>query len=259
MKWSEFPWWTKALVWYSATLSVGNIILLMLQAPGVVNSPACKVDPGLATLCGAIIGLSIVAYQARVGFKNLIASQENQARLEREAREHQLVLDAAAQKAADDTERKILISALRAELGALEVRAQAYVTWAGVMKIMFEHAEKERFPNSVDKLSHPALTAPVYEANISRIGLLGASLAGDVISVLTKAAAGTDVKLDNPIDNKIVAGFYEGLVLLIGDLRDDLGYVTNRLRKHEMGSPDTAELIYYQQARAEVRAREKKK
>jgi heme A synthase len=43
-------------------------------------SAKSKIDPGLATLLGAVIGFSVVAWQARAGFQNLIRSQENQAR-----------------------------------------------------------------------------------------------------------------------------------------------------------------------------------
>jgi hypothetical protein len=44
-----------------------------------------KIDPGTATLSGAIIGLAIIGRQTRRGFANLIRSQNNQAELDRDA------------------------------------------------------------------------------------------------------------------------------------------------------------------------------
>ena len=41
-----------------------------------------KIDPGTATLFGAIIGLAIVGRQTRTGFTNLIRSQSVQAELD---------------------------------------------------------------------------------------------------------------------------------------------------------------------------------
>jgi len=93
-----------------------NVILLLALTPSALGSFSGKVDPGLATLIGAIVGFSIVAYQARAGFMNLIRSQENQAKLEREARVHQMELDEEARKIVEVAERKTLMAALRAEL-----------------------------------------------------------------------------------------------------------------------------------------------
>jgi hypothetical protein len=78
-----------------------------------------KIDPGTATLLGAIIGLAIVARQTRNGIANLVRSQNNQAELDRKARLHQAEIEQAAAQRLMENERATLLSALRAEIVGL--------------------------------------------------------------------------------------------------------------------------------------------
>jgi hypothetical protein len=72
------------------TLFSASMAILLMFSYGF------KLDPGIATLTGSIIGLGIIAYQARLGFANLTRSQANQAQLDREARVHKAELDEQA-------------------------------------------------------------------------------------------------------------------------------------------------------------------
>lgn len=99
----------------SLALLAFDAILLVI----IALSTSSKIDPGVATLCGAVIGLSVVAWQARVGFQNLIKSQENQARIEREGRLHRDELDQAAEARAIVQKRADLLGGLRAEIAYL--------------------------------------------------------------------------------------------------------------------------------------------
>ena len=256
MKWRDFPWWAKALVCYSATLSIVNLLLMIQFNFGVAN---WKIDPGTATLVGAIIGFSIVAYQARVGFRNLIASQENQAHLEREARLHQSELVESQRKATEGAERKIVLAALKGELLSLQVSAHTYRNWAAVMKVLYEEAAKEGYPSNVDSIKIPPASTPVFDANLSKLGLLGSSLAGDIVMAITSARAGIGIKLDKPMANKMAVGVYESLIEVMEILRDDLGHVAGRLQADEDGTGETPSLICFRQAREELKKKKKAK
>jgi uncharacterized membrane protein YebE (DUF533 family) len=101
-----------ALTAFSATIA----ILIMF-------SSGFKLDPGLATLTGSVIGLGIIAYQARLGFANLTRSQANQAELDREARLHKAELDDASATIRERRERALMHAAIRAELVGLLAEA----------------------------------------------------------------------------------------------------------------------------------------
>src|ERR1700733_530000 len=78
-----------------------------------------KLDPGLATFTGAIIGLTVVGWQTNKGFKNLVRSQKNQAELDREARLHRAQLDREIDSEKRQHDRSVLLSAMWAEITTL--------------------------------------------------------------------------------------------------------------------------------------------
>ena len=59
-----------------------------------------QIPQPVATMVAGIVGLGVVAWQARLGFSNLVRSQENRAALDRDARTHQAELT-REQKAAE--------------------------------------------------------------------------------------------------------------------------------------------------------------
>jgi hypothetical protein len=167
-----------------------------------------RIDPGVATLIGAIVGLGIVAWQARLGFTNLIRSQENQAAIETEARlhQHQLDIDRERQRANED--RRILMSTLRAEIVGLMQQAQNTMNHANVMRAMLKVMADEKAPDFTTSFTWPTFQAPVYQANLSKMGLLGASLGADVIKVMAMTGRTLPPSTsDKPMPNNVVANF----------------------------------------------------
>jgi len=85
MRAADFPPWMRALLAVTVILLFVELVIAIAPITAFFTTWSWKVDPGLATLTGAVLGLSIVALQAKAGFNNLVRSQENQARLERDA------------------------------------------------------------------------------------------------------------------------------------------------------------------------------
>ena len=175
----------------------------------------------MATVFSAIIGLYILGYQARLGFNNLIASQENQANIERKRQEEEL-----------KKERYLLASALRAEIMALTWEVTKSVQWATTMAFLLRDA-RGQWTGGV-KIPPRALKTPVFDANVSKLGLLRASVAGDVIAVLAKARA--DTSINDPkdvLDNKVVANYYEGLSKSFEAMYEEMMHISRRLECFE--------------------------
>jgi hypothetical protein len=222
-----------------AMLAFDTILFVTLAFSG-----ASKIDPGIATLCGAVVGLSVVAWQARAGFQNLIKSQENQARIEREARLHRSQLDELAEDRKTQRERAILLAALRAETaylyGAVS-EAQSHI--AGLITI--ERALIKRGQPSTNKsLALHSFDAPVFKENISHLGLIGAYLGADVIKVLSRAN-GKDIKftLDQPMVHDVVLMIYEGNYSSLQKWASDLYHVAMRILSYENNTADPGTLI----------------
>jgi hypothetical protein len=84
------------------------------------------------------------------------------------------------------------------------------------------------------KIPPRALKTPVFDANVSKLGLLRASVAGDVIAVLAKARA--DTSINDPkdvLDNKVVANYYEGLSKSFKAMYEELMHISRRLERFE--------------------------
>lgn len=80
----DFPRWMRALLALTLILLFCELIVLIAPIPHLLQTWSWKIDPGIATLIGAIVGLYIVGMQARAGFSNLIRSQEHHAAIERQ-------------------------------------------------------------------------------------------------------------------------------------------------------------------------------
>ena len=92
-----------------------TVALIGLNAAWAANQASWKIDPGTATLCGAIIGLAIIGQQARRGFANLIKSQRNQSELDRDARLHQHAIEREREIEKRSNDRNVLLAAMWAE------------------------------------------------------------------------------------------------------------------------------------------------
>jgi hypothetical protein len=61
---ADFPRWMRALPLATALLFFWNLVLFFAPIPFQISSFGLRIDPGVATLLGAIIGLGIVAWPA---------------------------------------------------------------------------------------------------------------------------------------------------------------------------------------------------
>jgi hypothetical protein len=95
MELADFPRWLRGLFALTLILFFFNAIYALAFLTGFLATWSWHIDQGVATLIGAILGLGIVAWQARLGFTNLIRSQEHRADIEAKARNHQHELDTA--------------------------------------------------------------------------------------------------------------------------------------------------------------------
>jgi hypothetical protein len=230
--------------------SIGLLAFDLVMLVSIVLSGSAKIDSGIATLCGAVIGLSVVAWQTGKGFQNLIQSQENQARIEREGRLHRAELDelAAARKLTHD--REVLLGALRAEIVYLfgeAITAERHVR--GLLKM--QNFLKDRgSPALIKELGLRTFDAPVFKANIHNLGLLGAHLGADIIKVLSRAnGKETKITHDQPIPHDTVVYIYEGNMDWLRKWASDLHHVGLRLLAAENQTADLGTLAETQKER----------
>lgn len=98
-------------------------------------------------------------------------------------------------------------------------------------------------------LNFPQISTPVYEANVSRLGLLGSSVAGDVARVFSRMSVTTQPKpVSASIDIWIKT--LEGMAEAYPDLLEDISYVVKRLHAVEYGMPIPGPLNELEQERA---------
>jgi hypothetical protein len=230
---------------------IGLICLFAANVGLLVGLLPVKIDPGLATLFGAIIGLAIVAWQTNRGFKNLIRSQENQAALDRDGRVHQQQLDSEKSEREVAQRKQVLVAALWAEMVSLQTQIgdasnSAFIN-AEVAKGMLGQAEKN---TSMNFIVH-TYAAPIYKANIRQLGLLGASVAADVVTVASRATgpAFEEIKSEAFPSWEVLIALYQSHIEVMKDWLLDLSHVANRLRSLMDGTPDPGTLFADQQKR----------
>jgi hypothetical protein len=210
---------------------------------------AHDVPQGWATLIGAIIGLGLIAWQARIGFRNLILSQANQAELDRqalqeralldrEAREHQAELQAQSQEDLQRKETTVLAAAMRGELMAAAYQLSSRLIWLeGVEDILDELAKdpSNRFPTPFEI---ERVATPVYDANAPRLASIGASLAADVAQVY--AFLFTQHKWTEPggRDPKVFKALIETIQKANSVHLKDIVHVCKRLIAYELRKPE---------------------
>jgi hypothetical protein len=207
------------------------ITAFILNVIWALNQTSWKIDPGTATLFGAVIGLAIIGQQAKRGFTNLIKSQRNQSELDREARLHQVELDQLKQTEEEKHKLNSLANALWGEVYALYFQVsdvyQANIMFAKIAEAM----AKQRTAPFSKKLAFPAFDAPVYKANITNLGLLPPGIAADVILVMTRAKGGENhtIEQETPISHDMAKTLHSGFADTLKDWRDDLLHVSKRL------------------------------
>jgi hypothetical protein len=189
-----------------------------------------KLDPGLATFTGAVIGLTVVGWQTNKGFRNLVRSQASQASLDRKARIHQAELDREAKEADHVREHEVLLQGLWAEIISLDAELREDLFNVRMFAEMYKSYKKRRVDNTVKGISFKSHNAPYYKANIERLGLLGPSLGADIIKVLSRADGSPHLYAQETVlsvDTMIM--MYNGNADSLMDWRDELAHVAKRI------------------------------
>ena len=240
MQLADFPRWMRGLLALTLILFFFNAIYALAFLTAILTT--WRIDPGVATLIGAVLGLTLVAWQARLGFKNLIQSQEHRANIESDARLEQHALDLQREQLRAAEERRILMAALRAEIEGLHHRASDTMGRARMMQRLHEAFAKGKAPTVQNSFIGPTFEAPVYQANVSKIGLLGPSLGGDVVKVMSVTSVKqVHMTFDPPMPHEMVATLYEGVADRMHEWQGELHHVAMRLAVEE-GTPDPGTL-----------------
>ena len=218
-----------------------------------------QIDQGLATLLGAIVGLSIVAVQARAGFRNLRLSQAHQAglarmaqheqaELDREARRDQFELQSAHDRQSKLFEKKALAAALNGELLAVHAYMTNRISVLKLQRLIYE-AMPEDMVMPGAKIEIKGAATPIFDANISKMGLLEPSLISDVIELFHNAKADVSAPAD-----KISAGMIAKTLGAFVDGWDatnlDFLHLQKRLMAIQYGSADPGARILARQTEA---------
>jgi hypothetical protein len=203
----------------------------------------------LATLVGAIIGLSVVAWQTQRGFRNLIASQEHRAATEQDARADQARIQREIATEQLEREKLALAAALTGELFSLWHQVKNANATPTAQSILLDEMIKDGAQGKRDAiLPIFPIRVPIYEANIAKLGLLGSSLAGDVARVFSRAtiAPSTSAGQQAPqkMDIKMLKGMIDGLVQANKDWLEDISHVIRRLSALERGTSDDPGPLY---------------
>jgi hypothetical protein len=200
---------------------------------------------GWAALMGALLGLSAIAWQTHRGFRNLIASQQHQAELDREAmheraeldkdaRLHQAALQRQAQAENREDEKKVLAAALHGELLASITRLSNTRQWLELLLVTAGELAKSGGSLQAP-LKIPRVPTPVYDANIAKMGLLGASIVADVAEVYGILQAELEWTQPNANLAKILV---KGVIDTMPDRISDILHVGSRLMAIQYGTED---------------------
>ena len=226
-----------------------SLAFLLANVITLLSIAGLKIDPGTATLFGAIIGLCVVAWQTSKGFGNLIKSQENQARLEREARLHTLELERTSKLDAEDRERRLLLSGLRAEMVSLHTEAGNAATTHHQFALLYKAMHENGVPPNMKEFTMSGYKAPFYKDNINKLGLLRVSLAADIIRAFSMVFDDRKVVWEKAAPNSVVSVAYATGALLAYKFQSDLYHVAMRMRSFEEGTADPGTLSEIQAQR----------
>jgi hypothetical protein len=252
---ADYPFWFRVLLVTTLILFVVNVFFF--SGPLAAFLPwANSIGSGLATLIGSVIGLSVIAWQTGLGFKNLIASQEHRADKEREAREDQARIDRNAIIEQTERERKSLAAALSGELLSLWYTAKGARTWYAVNAALLKGMEAEGVKTKEGTFVAYPYRVPIYEANIEKLGLLGSSVAGDVARVFSAASIiGAHQQDKINIDIKMWIAVFEGIIESIDEWMENISHVVKRLVAVEHGFTDPGTLYELEQRRKQTKGK----
>jgi len=136
-----------------------------------------------------IPGFGVVAWQANLGFKNLVEGQTHRAEIELQAREHSYRLDQQKVAAERTYQHRVLAASLHGELIALLSAVHQQQTILRAQNVVWKRLSLDRdYKNADAPFTPPRFAVPIYQANIDRLGLLGPSVAANVVQVYAPAA-----------------------------------------------------------------------
>jgi hypothetical protein len=190
---------------------------------GILND----LPQGWAILIGLALGLCAIAWQTSRGFGSLIKSQQNQAELDRQARQQLLQLERRAETDARAADGKALAAALIGELTVCHRMQSLRATNLGVMQAVSKKIGGDG-ASAAEPFTSPAISTPVYQSIIPQLGLLGASLVADVVAVYSRL--NMEAHGDKPPRAEL-------LTTVVEDLRD-ITHVITRLQAFQEGSRD---------------------
>lgn len=222
------PNWVSYWISFSV-LGIG--ILLNLQPVSKIIYTFMQTQPAAtATIVAALLGFTGVMVATRQGFKNLIASNNAQAAREAVARA-EIRSDAKHEKEEDRAyERRVLASALHGELNSLLTRIHQQSISLHTQKVICEGMARDRDLNSVDMpIIIPVYSAPLFEASVPKLGLLGASITADVVEVFSAVTAKSPSGEPPKLRPDFAAKLYEGLLDTYKDWTADIVDVGSRL------------------------------
>ena len=230
-------------IWVASLIVFVCTVLLFFSV-----AAGARVDPGTATLIGEVVGFCVIALQLRASFNNLIRSQEHRAGLERDAREHQHEIDLKKMEEEQRREKAILLSALRAELLSLHAQADNSRSFSHFGSKIYDAFASQKLPNSVKKFPWPKFETPIYKANLQRLGILGTSLAADVI-LMCNRAGGEQIDFGTTISNDMAAEMYKAAAKATEEWMQELHHVAMRIQSVEEGTPDPGTLTDFRAKR----------
>ncbi|SED39675.1 hypothetical protein SAMN05444161_3117 [Rhizobiales bacterium GAS191] len=181
---------SKSLTAVNAALLFLNLLLLAKSSKHM--SLPDNIPQGWATLIAGVIGLGAIAWQTNRGFANLISSQDYRAKIERDAREHQADIARKAKDEDIDHQRRTLAAALHGELLAVRSSIRNRADMLRIQTSLGATLPEDRLREGLRDFGVPGAKSPVFQSQLENIGLLGPSIANDVVQVYARAGIGLE-------------------------------------------------------------------
>ncbi|MER8709134.1 hypothetical protein NKH49_26940 [Mesorhizobium sp. M1088] len=223
------PEWVKPWLCISA-LALGVFLSIRPVFQLIERAMVDGVASSAATMVAAAFGFSAVAWQTRRGFQNLAISQARQAGLDREAREHQAEIARRAKAADRLDEQQALAAALSGELNAAFTRLSNGLPVMRIQKAVYEEFGKTIPTAPVDvSLFMPLFEPQIFQANISRLGLLGPSIASDVVEIYQLLVWRRELPVATKLTGESLAAIVQAHVGVVEKWVVDHFHIRNRL------------------------------
>jgi hypothetical protein len=233
-----------------SALAVGIFLSIRPVFQLLENALQNGISPSGATLIAAILGFSAVAWQTRQGFKNIVKSQDNQARLDRESREDQSRI--AHQHKLDDWnhEKRALAASLCGELSAAATRLFNTRPILSIQKLVYQQIGDAVSSQPVRVASYLSSSEPrIFAANAARIGVLGPSIASDVVEMYQILLWSGEVPAATTLTGTQISKLFEAQLEALDDWIQDQHHVNLRLLSLYGSQEDPGPLYFERQKR----------